>query len=336
MRIMKYLFCAFCLAAALLFVPQTLFANNSRFLNRIEGQIFDEDRHPLGDMYVELLNDVGSPISTQRASALGRFSFMGLSTGRFKVRVLSSGKNFLEQTKDVEFIPSVTGRSDDIQYLDFYLRIDKRAANIVNQGPAETIFVQDITADARKLYTSGVERLDRKDDKGLADLENAIGISPYYFDALSRLGKEYAVRKNYEKAYPFLLRAIDINARSYSSYYTLGIAFYQLNQIPAATKAAEACVTLRSDAVDAHLLYGTLLRLGGGYQEAETELKKALSLAKTPVPDIHWQLALLYNKLNRNKEAADQLEAFLKISPDAADKKEIRDLIAKLRIAKQN
>ena len=107
-----------------------------------------------------------------------------------------------------------------------------------------------------------------------------------------------------------------------------------LNQIPAATKAAEACVTLRSDSVDAHLLYGTMLRLGGGYQDAETELKKALSLAKTPNPDIHWQLALLFNNLNRNKEAADELEAFLKISPEAADKKEIRDLIAKLRTAK--
>lgn len=26
------------------------------------------------------------------------------------------------------------------------------------------------------------------------------------------------------------------------------------------------------------------------------------------VPEIHWQLALLYNKLGRNKEAADELE----------------------------
>ena len=94
MRIVKYIFCVFSVAAALLFVSKPLFANNPLFLNRIEGQIFDENRHPLGDMYVELLNDVGSPISTQRASTLGRFSFMGLSTGRLQSQDLILRKEF--------------------------------------------------------------------------------------------------------------------------------------------------------------------------------------------------------------------------------------------------
>jgi hypothetical protein len=40
---------------------------------------------------------------------------------------------------------------------------------------------------------------------------------------------------------------------------------------------------------------------------------------------------LLYNKVGRNKEAADELELYLKAQPDARDKKDIQDLIAKLR-----
>ncbi len=334
---MKYLFCVFCLAATLLFVfKPDLFAGNALFLNRIEGQIFDEEHHPVGDMYVELLDEVGSPLSTKKATTAGRFSFAGLSAGSFRLRVLPSGKNFLDQTKDIQFTQSVSGRNDDVQFVEIYLRIDKRAANVVDQGSPEAVFVQDISDDARKLYRSAVERMDKKDERGLADLESAIAVSPYYFDALSRLGKEYVIRKNYEKAYPYLLRAIDLNARSYSSYYALGFAFYQLNQIPAAVKAAEACTVIRADSVEAHVFYGTLLRISGSFAESEKELKKALSIAKKPNSEIHWQLALLFNRLNRNREAADELEVFLKIAPEAADKKEIRDLIAKLRVAKQS
>ncbi len=334
---MQYIFCVFCLSVTLLFVSKPdVFAAFPLFLNRIEGQLFDEERHPVGDMYVELLNEVGSPLSTRKATTTGRFSFAGLSAGSFRLRVLPSGKNFLEQTKDIQFTQSVSGQNDDIQFVEVYLRVDKRAANIVDQTSPEAVFVQDISADARKLYKSAVERLDKKDERGLADLEKAIEISPYYFDALSRLGKEHVIRKNYEKAYPYLLRAIDLNARSYSSYYALGFAFYQLNQIPAATKAVEACTVIRANSVEARVLYGTLLRIGGSFAESEKELKKALSIAKNPNAEIHWQLALLFNRLNRNKEAADELELFLKISPEAADKKEIRDLISKLRVAKQS
>jgi hypothetical protein len=42
-------------------------------------------------------------------------------------------------------------------------------------------------------------------------------------------------------------------------------------------------------------------------------------------------MALLLNKLKRNKEAADELDIYLKLQPNAANKKQIQDLIAELR-----
>lgn len=334
---MKYLFCIFCLSVAFIFVPQPIvLADPPMFLNRVEGQIFNEERRPIGDMYVELLNEVGSPLTTQKSSPSGRFTFTGLSIGNFRLRVLPSGKNFLEQSKDIRFDASLRGATDDVQFVEFYLRADKRFMDTSNERYPEAIFVQDIPDDARKLFKSGIDSLSKNNDQGLADLERAIEISPNYFDALSRLGKEYILRKNYEKAYPYLLRAIDQNARSYSSYYALGFAFYQLKQIPAAVKAAQACTVIRGDSVEAHVLYGTLLRISGAFDQAEKELKKALSIAKSPNAEAHWQLALLFNRLNRNAEAADQLELYLKFAPpEDAGKKEIKDLVAKLRAAKQ-
>jgi tetratricopeptide (TPR) repeat protein len=74
------------------------------------------------------------------------------------------------------------------------------------------------------------------------------------------------------------------------------------------------------------------LRLDHSYEKAEEALLRAKKLSKNkPVAEVHWQLALLYNKLGRNKEAADELEDYLKIRPDARDEKEIQELIGKLR-----
>lgn len=335
---MKYLLIGCCLSVIIFaFSPPFVVAAPEVFLNRIEGQIFDENRVTVGEVYVELQNDSGSTLSTKRATSLGRFTFLGLTSGSYIVRVLPSGKNLLEQSKDLQFIPSMSGRSEETQFIEFYLKIDKRAANIANVPSPDTVYAQDIPEIARKLYKSGVDSLSNKQDKGLTDLESAIAISPIYFDALSRLGKEYVIRKDYEKAYPYLMRAIDVNSRNYSSYYALGFAFYQLKQIPAAIKAAEACTIIRSDITEGHVLYGTLLRISGSFQESEKELKKAIAISKEQNAQAHWQMALLYNRLNRNKEAADELEIYLKIAPaEATEKKAAQDLIAKLRAAKQN
>src|SRR5207249_2404730 len=146
--------------------------------------------------------------------------------------------------------------------------------------------------------------------KGLAKLEEALRVFPEYFDGLSWLGKAYNSQKNYEKAYPYLIRAIDINPRSYSTYYSLGYAFYQLKQYPAALEAARATTVLAPDLIDAQLLYGTLLRITEKYPDAEKALLKANSLAKKMNSEVHWQLALLYNRLNRNQDTIDELETF--------------------------
>jgi tetratricopeptide (TPR) repeat protein len=154
---------------------------------------------------------------------------------------------------------------------------------------------------------------------------------PDYFDALNWLGKEYVSRRDYEKGYPYLLRAIDVNQRDASTYYSLSYSFYQLKKYPAALEAARATTVLAPASVDAQLLYGTILRINGNYTEAETALLKANSLAKQVNAEVHWQLSLLYNRLNRNQDTINELETFLKLVPDSPDKNKIRDTIAKLK-----
>jgi tetratricopeptide (TPR) repeat protein len=308
----------------------------SFFLNRIEGMIFDENRRPLGDMYVELQNDVGSSVRTIRATSSGRFSFTGLSNGVFQVKILASGKNYLEQVQEVEFRPSVSGRSDDVMQLEFYMRPDRRREQPTPTTSPDAIFVQEIPDNAKKLYQAAIEDLDSKNAKGIEGLEKAVAAFPTYFDALNRLGKEYALRKQYAKAYPLLIRAVEVNPRSFTAYYFLGYSLYKVDQLEAAIKAAEFCTVIMPAMPEAYVLFGTVLRLHGDYPDAEKALRKAIALTNGKDIQAHWQLALLLNRMDRNNEAADELEAFLKLAPpDDANKKNAQDLVAKLRAAKK-
>ena len=304
-------------------------AKASSLLNRIEGQVYDPNRRPVQNLHVELINEVDSVIQRTKTNASGRFSFVGVPPGRLTVRVLTFGTNFMEQTQEIEIIK--TRNNNDVNYVDINLRYDKRNRGPEVDVPTGVIFVQDIPPDARTSYLKGISDFAKEPEKGLSEIEEAVRIFPNYFEALNWLGKEYVSRRNYDKAYPYLLRAIDVNQRSAPTYYSLSYAFYQLKQYPAALEAARATTLLAPLSVDAQLLYGTVLRITGTYAEAETALLKANSLAKKMNAEVHWQLSLLYNRLNRNQETINELEAFLLLVPDSPDKNKIRDMIAKLK-----
>lgn len=331
---MKNLHYFLCLSFFLvMFFASNILSKPVLAINRIEGMVYDPNRVPVNNVRVELLDEVGSTLTSTRTTSGGRFSFVGVSSGSFLVKVIPMGLNLLEETKEVSVYSSRRG-SSDTAYVDIYLRYDKRGNENLQNRPAEAVFVQDIPKEAKKLYEAASESLKKNQEKGISELEEAIKIFPNYFDALNSLGREYNSRKEYRKAYPYLIKAIDINSRSVSAYYSLAYAFFQLNEIPAALEAAKAVTILAPSYSDAQLLYGILLRTSGNYKEAETALVKAKSLTKKPNPEIHWQLALLYNKLNRNKEAVEELEAYLKVSTDSSEKKKVQDLIGKLRNAK--
>ena len=291
--------------------------------------MYDPNHRPVENLYVELVNEVDSVIQRTKTNATGRFSFLGVPPGRLMVRVLTFGTNFVEQTQEV--IIAQTTSNNDVDYVDINLRYDKRSRGPETDLPPGVIFVQNVPAAARTAYLKGTADFGKDQEKGLEEIEEALKIFPTYFDALTWLGKEYVSRRNYEKAYPYLLRAIDINPRSPSTFYSLGYAFYQMKQYPAALEAAKATTILVPGSIDAQLLYGTILRITGSYAEAETALLKANSLAKKMNAEVHWQLSLLYNRLNRNQDTIDELETFMKLVPNSPDKNKIRDMIAKLR-----
>lgn len=303
----------------------------------ITGLIFDaQSRSPVENLYVELGDQLGLSLAQTRADSAGRFGFSGLRGGTYQIKVLTFGTNYKEEVQEVRLVtlPLGNGRyASDMAFVQFNLKLDPRKINIGSGGAATVIFAQEIPDDARKLYKKGVKQLEDKKDEGLSSLKQAVEIFPTYYDALDRLGSEYVLRKQYEEAAPYLTRAIDVNRRSYSSFYALGVASYNLKNMQAAAEALRAAVTINPKSINAQLFYGMVLRIEGNFEQSEKALLQAKSLSEktSPVAEIDWQLALLYEKMARYKEAADELEQYLKIAPKGTDTEKIKKLIADLR-----
>jgi tetratricopeptide (TPR) repeat protein len=314
---------------------QNLATNNApQNRSSITGFVFNESRRPAPDIFVELLDDVGVTINRARTTASGRFTFGGLAYGRYKIRVLPLGTDYQEQVRDVELVQvsAIPGSGVDHQQVDIYLRLRPGA----NAGPLAApgaVFAQEVPEAAVKLYNAAVVELREKREKeGYESLKRALEIFPDYYLALDRLGTEYVVRGYYEPAYILLTRAVEINPRGFSSVLGLGMSQYYLRLNDRAVENLRRATTLYNKSPNAYFWLGMALRRTGKLAEAEAAFKRTNELSEGKIPEAHWQLALMLRDQKRYKEAADELELFLKSRPDARDAEKIKQLIAELRV----
>lgn len=319
-------------------VLRSLIAPQGR--NSISGNVFGETRRPLVDVHVELLDGYGGTYSRTKTNGAGRYTFFGLPDGRYQVKVLPFGTDYIEQVQDVSLLPvsAIPGSGAESQQVDFYLRVKKGANAGPFAAPPGTVFAQEVPEAARKLYDKGVGELrEKKEQEGFASLRQALEVFPNYYLALDRLGTEYAVRGNqdkryFEAAHILLSKALEVNSNSFSSAFGLGFSQYHLGLVNQAIENLQRAVNNYNKSINGHLWLGIALKRASKLEQAEVSLKRADELSKGKEANVHWHLAGLYSDQKRYAEAAAKLEQFLKNKPDARDAEKIKQLIAQLKV----
>lgn len=309
----------------------------SALANNISGIVYDYKRTPLPDIPVELLNDFSQSISRTRTDGGGRYSFTGMPAGRYQIRVITGRYDYEEQILEVELINiSLKGTSgmttsNDSVIQDFYLR--PRQGILGSPTITGSVFVQEVPKSAQKIYERAVKEFaDKKTDEGMSSLEEAIKVFPNYFLALSRLGFEEFIRENYSASNEILARAADVNPKDIPTLYLLAYSLHLSKKNSASIKVLQYVLTLNSSIPRILLLTGTIFRVENQNEEAEKYLLQAKKVDKNDIPDVHWQLALLYgNNTKRYNEAANELELFLKAQPKSRDLENIKKLIKQFR-----
>ena len=113
--------------------------------------------------------------------------------------------------------------------------------------------------------------------------------------------------------------------------FGLGFTQYHQGLINEAVQNLERAIGVYNNSPNGYLWLGIAQKKAGKLVQAEASLKRANDLSKGKVADVHWQLAGLYNDQKRYKEAATELELFLKNKPDARDAEKIKQLIEQLK-----
>jgi tetratricopeptide (TPR) repeat protein len=312
-----------------------IFSQNTFGQSTISGIVFDKQRNPLIDVDIELLNDLYQTKDRTKTDGSGRYTFAGLRNGRYFIKVLPFRYDLEDQTQEQEINTQNVrgGEGSGFFNLDFYLLPRKGG---LADSELSIVFSQDIPPNAKKLYEKGVELLaNKKTTEGVMQLNEALKIFPDYFLVLMRIGKELMIIKNYKDAVPFFFKAANVNPKSATAFYYLGDCLHYLGKEynKSALAALNQAVIMAPASTRVLYVLGKVEREEGKYAEAEKHLLQAKKLSKNPIPEIHKELAQLYgNDLKKYKEAADELELYLKASKvEDKEEKNVKKIISDLR-----
>ena len=309
--------------------------------NVINGLITNTSGQPLNRIRVELCDEVEMRIMQTFTDTSGRYSFRNLSQGTFIVKVHSDG-NYQNRSARVTLFAARNNGGAHYEQLDFTLKSrDEIKGNTNPVNPGAT-FVQEVPENARKAYERALKQLENEKQvqQGLESLQEALNFFPNYYLALERLGLELVKRQQLESARTVLTKALTVNSSGATSLYALGVVQYQSRQWPEAAESLQRSLVLAPtspNAVYGHFYLGLSLLKINKPTEAETHLKRTYELGGNQAPaDCHMHLAQLYSNNKRYKEAADELELFLKQTPDARDAENIKNIIRQLRAKAKN
>lgn len=310
-------------------------------LNTISGRIY----FPSGraaDMRAKVLLET---MTSSRLSVIadndGAFRFKNLAPGSYTV-VIDAGEDY-EIVREPVFIEgnSNLGRGTRIPMMPtnimvpIYLRpkMGKREAKpgVLNAALA------NVPKPAQELYEKAQEAIQANDSKrAIEQLRAAISIHPDFALALNSLGVEYLKLGDAGRALEALAAAVKLSPDAFVPRLNYGIAYLEKKQFAEAEANLRQALQKNDGSPSAHMYLGIALIKLGRYDEAEKELQRAVSLkGGDNMAQAHKMLGGLYWKKGQFKEAADQLEVYLKLMPKAPDAERIRATVKELRSKSQ-
>lgn len=192
-----------------------------------------------------------------------------------------------------------------------------------------------IPRPALEAYSKGLEALGKKDDKkALENFDKAVGIYPNFAQALTEMGAIYIRQKEYDKAIEALKKAVSLKADSFDAHYNYAVALYAKKDLTTAEQEFRTAIKLRETSALAHFYLGLLVVAQKKYEEARQEFEKAVNLpGGDGLAQAHRYLGGIYMSIPPvdPKRAADELEKYLQLQPNASDAEKTRATIKDLR-----
>ena len=251
----------------------------------------------------------------------GTFRFTSLPAGDYTV-VVDAGSEYEKARESVSIYREASpgGRSVQVA-IQLYPKVD--SSNPIFAG---------IPEKALTLYQKGSAAARKGDAKSAAEsLSAAVALHPNFPLALSELGSQYLMLKQYDKAGETFEALAKLKPNDVSTHVNLGIVAFNQKKFEDAETHLRKALEMKSAGPTAHYYLGLTLVSTKRYDEALQEFEATVSNGGDNIALAHKYLGGLYMSTHKNQQAADELEKYLKLDPKAPDADRIKGTIKDLR-----
>ena len=303
-------------------------------INTIQGRIYTPNGRTIDSTIKVRLESTSYTELSLITDQSGGFAFLSLSPGTYSV-VIDAGDNFEVIRESVTIDPDIQGvvairPIPKIFTIPVYLRpkvVIGDKTGVVNAKYAEA------PKDAVKHYEKGLTlNKNEKLDEAIVEFKQAVSIYPALEPAHIELGKIYLKKSRLDDAIASFKTAVRYDPKDFEARLNYAVALYNANQLDEAQTQLNEAAVLNASAVWPHYYLGMIFIQRKDLDSAQTQMEKAKSLkGDKNIPLLHRYLGGIYAAKKMNKQAAEELEKYIQLAPDAKDGDRIRQTIADLR-----
>lgn len=321
------LYCAGSVFAQSLGVPPDATDSGLGGSNAIVGSVFLPsgqrlDRRIRVRLFTEAKGD-----RTSMTNDGGDFSFRDLVPGRYTV-VIDNEMEFQPVTQIVDINQF---RNSPPQLYPINIRLALKGAAGQKPGVVNAELA-NAPKSALDFYTKAAELATAGNHKeAIENLRLAIAEYPEFTLAFNEIGVQYLRLNELDKAEEAFRSALKIKAEAFEPLMNLGIVLVQTDRFSEAETTLRAALKQNEKSAVGHYFLGRAQANLGRFDEAEKELVFCIKLGGDEMKEAHRLLAIIYNAQGKKKQAAAELETYLRLVPTAPDAEQLRLVILQLR-----
>jgi tetratricopeptide (TPR) repeat protein len=282
-------------------------------------------------------------IQTTYTDSAGNFDFRNLAPGSYYVSVTLDGYEPVHQIVEVfntfgNSSVTVFLSKPAVEFRERPTGLDADDPDIVDVSQMKDSLPKKAVQDYEK---AGEEKQKGRIESAIKLLEDAIHLAPTFFHAHNNLGILYQSLKRYPDAEKEFQRSHELNAKTERPLVNLGSLYIEQSNAQKADEAAsgklldqaldalEAAVKLNPRSAVGYFLLGQANYKSEFFAEAETAFKKAREL-DPKIAAARLMLANVYVKQQKWEDVIDNLDAYLKENPKAADRANVEQMRASI------
>ena len=307
-------------------IPDSMSQTGLGGANAIIGTVFAPSGRPIESRVRVRLSTMTSGDRISTTNETGNFAFRGLPTGSYTVSI-EKEKEFEPISQSVD-LRQFRGSPPQVYTLNIRLEY-KRAEAKPGVLNAELV---NVPQKARAYYDSGVEQSKKGDyAKAIEQLKLAIKEYPSFPLAFNELGVQYLKLNQLENADEAFQGALKISPDAFAALINRGIANVLMKRYGEAVPILRKALKKNDQSAVGHYFLGQALANLGLFEDAEKELLASLALGKAEMKEAHRILAIIYTSRGAKKQAAQELETYLKLAPATPDAEKLKEMIRQLK-----